>query len=194
MQGIALAGVIRVEMEAAEEKQLLESIRRKDSAAMRRLFDLYAPMLMSLASRYIPNKADAQDVLQTSFITIFDKMDRFQYQGPGSLLAWMRRITANASISWLRQRKRLRFAPLPDELPDEASLEEPEYETLTQEAIHTAICSLPDGYRTVLNLYVFEDLSHKEIAELLGITEGTSASQLHRAKAMLWKKLKTNAQ
>ena len=181
-------------MEAAEEQQLLEKIRKKDGAAMRRLFDGCAPMLMSLANRYIPDKDDAQDVLQTSFISIFDKIDRFVYQGPGSLQAWMSRITTNACISWLRKKKRLTFASLPDDLIDESSLEEPEYDALSQDAIYDAIRSLPDGYRTVLNLYVFEDLSHKEIATLLGITEGTSASQLHRAKAMLSKKLKKNAQ
>ena len=179
-------------MEAAEEIQLLEGIRKKDGAAMRRLFDVCAPMLMSLANRYIPDKDDAQDVLQTSFISIFDKVNRFVYQGPGSFQAWMNRITTNACISWLRKKKRLRFAPMPEDLMDESSLEEPGHEALSQEVIYNAIRSLPDGYRTVLNLYVFEDLSHKEIAALLGITEGTSASQLHRAKAMLGKILKTN--
>lgn len=181
-------------METAEEQQLLEKIRKKDGAAMRRLFDGCAPVLMSLANRYIPDKDDAQDVLQTSFISIFDKIDRFVYQGPGSLQAWMSRITTNACISWLRKKKRLMFAPLPEDLIDESSLEEPEYDAISQDVIYDAIRSLPDGYRTVLNLYVFEDLSHKEIASLLGITEGTSASQLHRAKAMLSKKLKKNAQ
>ena len=181
-------------METAEEQLLLEKIRKRDGAAMRRLFDGCAPLLMGLVSRYIPDKDDAQDVLQTSFISIFANIDRFEYQGPGSLQAWMSRITTNACISWLRKRKRLKFAPLSDDLIDESSLEEPEYDALSQDVIFEAIRSLPDGYRTVLNLYVFEDLSHKEIAALLGITEGTSASQLHRAKAMLSKKLKMNAQ
>ena len=181
-------------MDAVEEKLLLEKIRKKDGAAMRRLFDACAPILMSLAHRYIPDKDDAQDVLQSSFISIFDKIDRFVYQGPGSLQAWMSRITTNACISWLRKKKRLQFAPLPEDLVDESSLEEPEYDVLSQDVIYKAILSLPDGYRTVLNLYVFEDLSHKEIAALLGITEGTSASQLHRAKALLSKKLKKSAQ
>lgn len=181
-------------MEVAEEQLLLERIREKDSAAMRRLYDACAPMLMSLANRYIPDKDDAQDVLQTSFISIFDKIDRFVYKSPGSLQAWMSKITTNACISWLRKKKRLMFVPMPEDLIDEPSLEEPELNALSQEVIYDAIRSLPDGYRTVLNLYVFEDLSHKEIAALLGITEGTSASQLHRAKAMLSKKLKMNAQ
>lgn len=180
-------------MEAAEEQLLLEKIRKKDGAAMRRLFDGCAPVLMGLVSRYIPDKDDAQDVLQTSFISIFDNIDRFVYHGPGSLQAWMGRITTNACISWLRKKKRLKFAPLPDDMIDESSLEEPEYDALSQDIILDAIRSLPDGYRTVLNLYVFEDLSHKEIANMLGITEGTSASQLHRAKAMLSKTLKTKA-
>ena len=101
-------------METAEEQLLLEKIRKRDGAAMRRLFDGCAPLLMGLVSRYIPDKDDAQDVLQTSFISIFDNIDRFEYQGPGSLQAWMSRITTNACISWLRKRKRLKFAPLSD--------------------------------------------------------------------------------
>lgn len=181
-------------MDPAEEKQLLERIRQRDSAAMRRLFDGCAPMLMGIAKRYLPDNDEAKDALQSSFISIFDKIDRFEYRGPGSLMAWMQRITANACITILRRRKRLQFAPLQNDIIDDSLSEEPEYETLTQEDIYGAIRSLPDGYRTVLNLYVFEDLSHKEIAKLLGISEGTSASQLHRAKAMLWKKLKNSIQ
>lgn len=159
---------------------------------MRRLFDAYAPMLMTLAGRYIPDRNDVQDVVQTSFISIFKHFNTFYYRGPGSLVAWMRRITVHTALSWLRKQKRLHFVPLLDTLSDENSGEDPEYKSISQETLYDAIRSLPDGYRTVLNLYVFENLNHKEIGSLLGISEGTSASQLHRAKALLFKKLKGN--
>ena len=181
-------------MDAAEEKRLLEDIRKGDDAATRRLFDECAPSLMSLTNRYIPDRDDAKDVLQTCFITIYKKVDRFEYQGPGSLMAWMKRIATNAAISWLRRQNRLSFIPLTDDLTEDTRDEEPNYTAWSQETIYAAIQSLPDGYRTVLNLYVFENRSHREIAGILGISEGTSASQLHRAKVKLWKILKKNAQ
>ena len=161
---------------------------------MRRLYDRCAPMLMGIASRYIPDHSDAQDVLQASFISIFKKLDKFEYRGPGSLIGWMKRIAANTSINWLRQNKRLRFASLSEDLIDESGTEETPFRSVSQDDVFNAIRALPDGYRTVLNLYVFEDLSHKEIAALLGISEGTSASQLHRAKALLWKMIKSKMQ
>ena len=173
---------------------MLENIRKGDDAAMRRLFDECAPSLLTLTNRYIPDINDAQDVLQTSFITIFKKIDRFEYQGPGSLTAWMRRIASNAAISWLRRKNRISFAPITEDITEETPDEEPDYTAWSQEAIYKAIQSLPDGYRTVLNLYVFENKSHREIAGLLGISEGTSASQLHRAKVKLWNILKSIAQ
>lgn len=150
--------------------------------------------MIKSGKRYLTDESEAKDALQASFISIFDKIGKFEYRGAGSLMAWMQRITANCCISMLRRRKRLTFTPLTEDIVDDSYTEGPDYDTLSQTDIFEAIRSLPDGYRTVLNLYVFEDLSHREIAKQLGITEGTSASQLHRAKAMLWKKLKKDTQ
>ena len=175
-------------MDINQERQLLERIRKRDKTATERFYDLYAPMLMSICRRYIPDTDDAKDVLQDSLIKILDRIGSFRQYRPGGLEAWMIRITVNQAISWLRKRKRLSFLPLQGDIDSEDE-PEPDYDSIDQKAILEAICSLPDGYRTVLNLYVFEDKSHREIADLLGITEGTSASQLHRARALLWKKL-----
>lgn len=170
---------------------MLERIRKKDGDAIRRLYAEYAPKLMAICHRYVPDRADAEDVLQESFIRIVDKIGTYRERGQGSFEAWMSRIAVNVSIDWLRKRKRLDVVPLQgnqENIIDEE--EEPSYEGLSQEEIQAAIRTLPDGYRTVLNLYVFEDKSHREIASLLGISERTSASQLHRARNYLWEILK----
>lgn len=169
---------------------MLERIRKKDGDAIRRLYAEYAPKLMAICHRYVPERADAEDVLQESFIRIIDKIGTYRNRGEGTFEAWMARIAVNVSIDWLRKRKRLDVEPLQENQENIVDEEEPSYDSLSQEEIQAAIRSLPDGYRTVLNLYVFEDKSHREIASLLGISERTSASQLHRARNYLWKLLK----
>ena len=102
----------------------------------------------------------------------------------------MRQVTVNEALKYLRRRKRRNTVQYRWDLPDQEEEEEPDVGTVSQQALQEMIKALPDGYRTVLNLYAFEEKSHKEIADLLGITESTSASQLHRARAMLAKKIK----
>lgn len=168
--------------------KLWEKIRDRDGDAIRRLYEEYAPRLMAICHRYIPDKAEAEDVLQESFLRIVDKAGTFRDRDNGKFEAWMTRIVVNASIDWLREKKRLAAEPLKDDFSQEE--QEPPYDRFSQEDIQAAIRALPDGYRTVLNLYVFEDKSHREIASLLGISVKTSTSQLHRARNLLWKLLK----
>ncbi len=144
--------------------------------------------MTTAVARYISDEDDRKDVLQDSFIKIFDSLGRFTYRGEGSLRAWMTRITINEALQRLRREKRYDlFSPI-EELQDD--VEEPEdLDSLPPEVLLEMIASLPEGYRTVLNLFVFEDKSHKEIAQLLGIKENSSASQYHRAKALLAQKI-----
>lgn len=131
---------------------------------------------------------DIKDVLQESFLKIFSSQSSFMYQGEGSLKAWMNRIVVNESLKWLKKNSRLETTALSDneiDIPDE----EPDTEGVPTDVIYQMIRSLPDGYRTVFNLFVIEERSHREIAEILGIKESSSASQLHRAKAMLAEKI-----
>ena len=164
------------------EQQLLQRIREGDRKAQRELYDRFSGVAMATAMRYVANPDDACDVLQDSFVKVFTSLSRFNYRGEGSLQAWLLRIVGNQAILFLRQYARLNFSDdLPNDLPDE----EPDVGDLPIEVLQQFIEQLPVGYRTVFNLCVLEQKSHRETADLLGISTGTSASQLLRAKRML---------
>ena len=152
---------------------------------MRRIYDCHASFLTASCSRYLPDPSEMRDTLQDAFVIIFSSLDRFEFRGEGSLRAWMRQIVVNEALKRLRGRRRRPFIPLPEQLPEQAGEEDPEVSQVPASVLQGMIRRLPEGYRTVLNLYAFENKSHREIARLLGISENTSASQLHRARAFL---------
>lgn len=154
---------------------------------MRQFYERYADYLTAVCSRYIPEKADAKDVLQESFVKMFGALDSFEYRGEGSLKAWSSRIVVNTALKSLRKSGRLRYMEALPELPEES---EPEVDRVPAPVLQQFIQALPDGYRTVFNLFVFEKKSHREIAALLGIKEDSSASQFFRARALLARKIK----
>ncbi|MBQ4222212.1 MAG: sigma-70 family RNA polymerase sigma factor [Prevotella sp.] len=168
---------------------LVERIRKQDRGAMRQLYDTYVEELSSVCYRYVPKESDAKDVLQNSFVKIFTSIPSMEYRGEASFKGWMSKIVANEALGFLRNRKRMLFVEhdvaMPD-LPDES----PATELVSPEELHRLVSELPDGYRTVLNLYVFEGYPHRKIGELLGIKESTSATQLHHAKRLLAKRIK----
>jgi RNA polymerase sigma factor (sigma-70 family) len=180
-----------VETQSADiERILVEKAKKGDRASMRRIVDCYSRYLTAICSRYVPDQENLRDVLQDSFVKILSSISRFEYRGEGSLKAWMRQITVNETLKFLRKRKRTDTVEYKWDLPDEEQEEEPDVGSVPPEEIQKMIKALPDGYRTVLNLYAFEEKSHKEIAAALGITESTSASQLHRARAMMSRMIK----
>ncbi len=154
---------------------------------MRQFYERYADYLTAVCSRYIPEKADAKDVLQESFVKMLGALDSFEYRGEGSLKAWSSRIVVNTALKSLRKSGRLRYMEALPDLPEES---EPEVERVPAPVLQQFIQALPDGYRTVFNLFVFEKKSHREIAALLGIKEDSSASQFFRARALLARKIK----
>lgn len=168
-----------------DERLITEMLRRRDSKAMRYVYDRYAGLLTAVCARYIVSDDDVKDVLQDSFIRIFTAADRFEYRGEGSLKAWMTQVVVRESLKFLRDSGRHSFISYDERLPEAADEEEPDIAYVPTEAIEEMIKTLPDGYRTVFNLFVFERKSHREIAALLNIKESSSASQLHRAKAIL---------
>lgn len=171
------------------EQQLLDLVRQGDAAAMKTVYTAYIRYLTAVCSRYIVNNEDVKDVLQESFLKIFSNISSFKYHGKGSLKAWITRITVNESLKFLRHGNRCEFVEISlqeHELPDE----EPDIDTIPTSVLFNLIRELPDGYRTIFNLYVIENKSHKEIAKLLDIKESTSASQLHRAKSLLANKIR----
>ena len=173
--------------EEVREKELIKKILDGDASAMKYLYDCHVGYLTAAASRYVPDEDDLKDVLQEAFVKIFTSMAKFRYMGRGSLRAWMTRIVINEALDCMGSRKCIE--PLEPETTDDCGREEPpeepEVENVPIEVIYEMIRHLPPGYRSVFNLYVFEGKNHKEIAEILNIKESTSASQFHRAKALL---------
>lgn len=143
---------------------------------------------MAIGLRYIPEHDEVRDVLQDSFISIITHIDQFKYQGEGSLKSWVSRIVSNRSIEYLREHQRFMLV---DKLPEEPDIpEEPDVGGVPPDVLMKMIGQLPANYRTVLNLFVFEQRSHREIAQLLGVKEGTSSSLFFRAKKMLARMIK----
>lgn len=172
------------------EIELIEAVKRHDKSAAAMLYSKYAGQLSSVCYRYVGNEDDVKDVLQESFVRIFTTIDRFEYRGTGSLRAWMTKIVISRALTFLRDNMRL---PITDTDTAEVGMIEeeiPDTAPLTDDELHMIISSLPDGYRTVLNLFAFEGKSHKEIALLLGIRESTSASQYFHAKNLLARRIK----
>ena len=161
-----------------------------DSSASKALYCAYARYLTGVCSRYLSNPDDVKDVLHDSFLHIFASMDSFEYRGPGSLKAWLTKIVVNESLQFIRNAYKSEILNSSLENEDMMEDEPPQLDGLSLETLHKLIRELPPGYRTVFNLFVFEEKSHKEIAAILNIKEASSASQFHRAKAMLAAKIK----
>ena len=173
-----------------EEERWLRKALDGDNTATEWIYRKHVRYLSALCSRYITEDEDIKDVLQESFIKIFTSLDRFRYRGEGSLKAWMAKITLNETLKFVRNNSRLPIDSIDDKDMNIADVDSMETEDIPTDVLHQFIRELPDGYRTVFNLYVIDDKSHKEIAQLLGIKENTSASQLHKAKSMLAQKIK----
>ena len=173
-----------------EEERWLRKALDGDNTATEWIYRKHVRYLSALCSRYITEDEDIKDVLQESFIKIFTSLDSFKYRGEGSLKAWITKITLNETLKFVRNNSRLPIDSIDDKDMNIADGDSMETEDIPTDVLHQFIRELPDGYRTVFNLYVIDDKSHKEIAQLLGIKENTSASQLHKAKSMLAQKIK----
>ena len=169
---------------------LVEGCRAGDNAARKELYTLYSRQMLAVCYRYVGDIDEAHDVLHDAFIKIFSN---FTFRGECSLATWMTRVMMTQSIDYLRRKQRFNQLIVSDDhLPDvvdEAEAAESGSQ-LSEEILMQFVAELPDGCRTVFNLYVFEEKSHKEIARLLHIKEHSSTSQLHRAKSLLAKRIK----
>ena len=163
------------------DKELVEGCIREDRKYQKILWNLYSSKLMALCLRYCKNQEEAEDALMESFVRIYDKIPTFRYQS--SLETWMRRITVNISINKLRSQKDI-WKEL-SESENELGYTDNAMYQLEAKQIMQLIERLPVGYRTVFNLFVVEGYTHKEIAEMMGIDEGTSRSKLAKARKSL---------
>ena len=167
-----------------EEQRLVKRLQEGDKTAAREFYTRYGGSLAGVCVRYISDEEDVKDVIQNALVHIFSHITDFKYRGKGSLEAWVVRIAVNESLKFLRTKDQQELLQpdydIVDESDDDLSISD-----IPPDIIRQMLNRLPTGYRTVLNLYVFEGKSHKEIATLLGIKKDSSASQFHKAKKML---------
>lgn len=168
-----------------KEEDLIKGCLKREGSAQKRLYDTYSSKMYGLCYRYVKDSMEAEDILITAFMKIFDKIEQFKSEG--SFEGWIRRIVVNEALTHLR---RNRSMYLETEL--EQADREPDYnlsDHLEAEDLLNMIQELPAGYRIVFNMYAIDGYSHKEIADHLGINENTSKSQLSRARVYLQKLL-----
>ncbi|MFC0604443.1 RNA polymerase sigma factor [Winogradskyella pulchriflava] len=169
---------------------LIQKCVEKDREGQRELYALLSPVLYGICLKYMKNKVEADDVFQDAFITLFQKIDQYKYKG--SFEGWAKRIFVNEALEVLRKKQRRLHVAIEDvdlnsSIEDGAN--EPSTITLSQNELLKHIQQLPDNYRMVFNLFVFEGYDHKIIADKLQMAVGTSKSLLSRAKAMLRSKI-----
>ena len=173
--------------------QLVECCKRKDMTAQNELYQRYAGEMFALCIRYSGNRDFAKDLLHDGFLKAFTSLDKFFYRGEGSLKAWLSRIMVNTALEAIRKQTQhieLDIETAPEIADPENEDDDKIVKNIPQETLLRFISELPDGYRTVFNLFTFENKSHKEIANLLHINEKSSSSQLHRARTILMNRVK----
>jgi RNA polymerase sigma-70 factor (ECF subfamily) len=163
-----------------DEKNTIRLAVENNRHAQHQIYTKFSPKMLGVCRQYIKDLQQAEDVMITAFMKVFSSLKNFEYKG--SFEGWIRRIMINECISFIRVQKQVKF------IEDETFFEERHNDIeskFSMEDIQFLIDSLPDGYKMVFNLYAIEGYKHQEIAEMLGINEGTSKSQLSHARKML---------
>lgn len=168
-----------------ETNKIIQAILRGDKASERKLFDAYANKVYGICRRYSVDDHQAKDFLQECFIKLFDKLHKFDAE-KGVFDAWMSRVCTNEVLGILRKGKKHKINLVGDDIPEQV-LEVEDFDQISNVELVEAIQKLPPGYKDVLNLFVFEKWSHKDIAHMLNINEASSRSQYARAKKLLKK-------
>lgn len=166
------------------DEDLIKACSKQDRAAQRQLFEKYSSMMMAICMRYSDTRQDAEDLLQDGFIKVFSKIGSFN--GKSKLTTWMSRVFINMAINRLnRDKRRFMETRLEDEYVnyDDSDADLPA--DVDGQAVLNSMKELPEKYEVVLNLYAIDGMNHKEIAQLLGISEGGSKSRLSRARNLL---------
>ena len=167
---------------SAADAALVEGCKKGDRRAQECLYEKYSAKLYALCCRYVRDRMEAEDVMVTSFMKVFERIS--QYKGAGSFEGWIRRIAVNESLTYLRKNKYMYLESDMEQVDRKLNFNQLENH-FEAEDLTKLIAELPTGYRIIFNLYVIDGYSHKEIAEQLGISENTSKSQLSRARALL---------
>lgn len=166
------------------EKKLIQKASSGKREAQKALYERYAPKMLALCQRYVKDAHFAEDVMIEGFVKVFRNLSGFRFEG--SFEGWVRRIMVREAIDFLRQRQ---FVVFDDTRLEQTGGEQPGSDPYQLEALEHLISSLPEGYRLVFTLYAVEGYKHAEIAEVLGISENTSKSQLFKARKQLQQQL-----
>jgi RNA polymerase sigma factor (sigma-70 family) len=170
------------------DQQIIEGCAKHERKAQQVLYDKYSRFLLGVCFRYSSDKAEAEDILQDSFLKIFINIKDFS--GTGSFIGWLRKVTVNTAITHYHKNLKYRYhVEIEDYVSVETGVSSFEEDFFTSEELYKVLGDLPAGYRMVFNLYAVEGYKHKEIAEILGIDTNTSKSQYSRAKAVIRDKL-----
>jgi RNA polymerase sigma factor (sigma-70 family) len=166
---------------------LIREAREASPAAQQCLFELLSARMSLVCRRYVKSREDAEEIMLDGFYKFFKNLAAFDYQGEKMMEAWLKKIMVNECLMFLRKKKA--FIIVTESAAEDITLEEEALDNMSAAEIFNLIVQLPVGYRTVFNLYEIEGMNHKEIAVLMGISEGTSKSQLSKAKSLLQKML-----
>ena len=170
------------------DQQIIDGCARHERKAQKILYEKYSRLLMGVCMRYAIDKAEAEDILQDSFLKIFSGIKDFS--GSGSFIGWMRKVAVNTAITFYHKNLKYRYhIEIEEYVSVETGVTSFEEDFYTSDELYKVLNELPAGYRMVFNLYAVEGYKHKEIAEMLGIDTNTSKSQYSRAKAVLRDKL-----
>lgn len=169
------------------DQELAQRCSEGKRDAQEMLWKLYSRKMMTVCLRYCDSREEAEDVLQEGFIKVFDKID--QWQGTGPLGGWIRTIMVNTSLTYLRSRNKWRNATDIGVAENIDAEEISAISKMNEESLMKLIETMPSGYKTVFNLFAIEGYAHKEIADLMGISENTSKTQFLKAKNWLKKNL-----
>jgi RNA polymerase sigma factor (sigma-70 family) len=174
------------------EAELIAACVRGEHRAQRQLYDQLAGLMLTVCRRYLKRREDAEEALLMGFAKMFRALPNYRFEG--SFEGWVRRIMVNEALMQLRQRESMLVSVEDFAQPENLATTPATADTQLQaEDLMSLLADLPTGYRTVFNLYALEGFGHQEIAEMLGISEGTSKSQLSKARAMLQRRLSAAA-
>ena len=166
--------------------RIIDKCKEGDRQAAEKIYQIFSAKMFALCLRFSKDRADAEDTLQDGFIKIFTSIG--QYTGKGSFEGWMQRIMINTAMEKFRKNPPLQIVEELPEIEDNEDIDEEV--SIPEEVLADFVNQLPERYKMVFNLYVIEEMSHKDIAALLGINEGTSKSNLARAREILKRKVK----
>jgi RNA polymerase sigma-70 factor (ECF subfamily) len=171
-------------------EQLIREIKAGSVAAQQCFFRLYSARLLMLCRRYVKSREDAEERMLDGFFKFFKTIDSFEFISDAALFAWLKQIMIHQCLCQLRKKNSFQLVSESEAM--DITIEEDALNNLSAAALFSLIVQLPVGYRTVFNLYAVEGLTHKEIAGALGISEGSSKSQLWKARALLQKMIHAN--